>query len=56
MLRGWTRPRGWNMPGGLDHAQGPPACFMVASDGVLSEVAYLEDVDMAELACVWAMA
>ena len=57
---------------GLDHAEGAPTRFMVASGGVLSEgyghgglgvclgddqtEAYLKDTGMAGLASVWAMA
>ena len=37
--------------GGLDHAAGPPACFKVASDGVLSE-----DIGMRARTSAWTMA
>ena len=56
----------------LDHAQGAPTCFMVASGGVLSEgyghvglgvclgdsqtESYLKDKGMMGLASAWAMA
>ena len=37
----------------LDHAEGPPACFGVASGGVLE---YLNVVGITGLAFAWAMA
>ena len=59
------------MPGGLDHAEGTVACFMIALGGVLSKYTgmaglrlvrdgqmetKLEDMDMAGLPSAWAMA
>ena len=35
--RGWTIPRGLEHTDVLDHAEGPPTFFMVASTGGLSE-------------------